>query len=98
MAAITSELRSRHADLDGLAELDEFERRREALASLKSLPGTVVSRTVRHEQLGHLTFGQLLNEFAFHNLGHIRRVIELYRSHAFCPNMGVFQSYYQIHP
>ncbi len=28
-------------------------------------------------------FAQLLNEFAFHDLGHIRQVMELYRSHVF---------------
>jgi hypothetical protein len=86
-------------DFDGLAELDEFERRRrETLAWLKSLPPTVGPRTGRHEQLGSLTFDQLLNEFAFHDLGHIRQVIELYRSHAFYPNMGAFRDYYKIHP
>jgi hypothetical protein len=25
-------------------------------------------------------------------------VIELYRAHAFYPNMGVFQTYYKINP
>lgn len=84
---------------DGRAELDEFERQRgETLAWLKSVPASVAGRQGRHEQLGVLTFGQLLNELAFHDLGHIRQVIELYRSHAFYPNMGVFQSYYKINP
>jgi hypothetical protein len=84
---------------DGLDELDEFERRRrETLAWLKSLPPTVGPRTGCHEQLGSLTFHQLLNEFAFHDLGHIRQIIELYRSRAFYPNMGVFRDYYKIHP
>ena len=45
-----------------------------------------------------ITFAQLLNEFVFHDLGHIRQIMELYRSHAFYPNMGVFQSYYKINP
>jgi len=87
------------ARFDGLAELEKFERQRKAtLAWLPSLPGTLSERTGRHEELGSITFVQLLNEFAFHDLGHIRQIIELYRSHAFYPNMGVFQSYYQIHP
>lgn len=84
---------------DGRAELDAFEHeRRDTLAWLDSLPSSVGVRTGRHEELGVLGFNQLLNEFAFHDLGHIRQVIELYRSHAFYPNMGVFQSYYKIHP
>ena len=28
----------------------------------------------------------------------IRQIMELYRSHAFYPQMGVFQSYYKINP
>lgn len=84
---------------DGLAELTAFERqRRETLAWLNSLPESVGSRTGRHEELGLLSFIQLLNEFAFHDLGHIRQVIELYRSHAFYPQMGIFRSYYKINP
>ena len=57
---------------------------------LDSLPASVCGRTGRHEELGMLSFNQLLNEFAFHDLGHMRQVIELYRAHAFYPNMGVF--------
>lgn len=87
------------AQFDALAELDSFERRRgETLAWLKALPASVTSRTGRHQELGPLTFGELLNEFAFHDLGHIRQVIELFRSHAFYPKMGVFQEYYKISP
>ena len=84
---------------DGRAELDRFERLRgENMAWLKSVPAAAAGRTGRHEQLGVLTFEQLLNEFAFHDLGHIRQVIELYRSNAFYPHMGLFQGYYKISP
>ena len=84
---------------DGRAELAAFEqKRRDTLVWLDSLPASVGGRTGRHEELGVLSFSQLLNEFAFHDLGHMRQVIELYRAHAFYPNMGVFQSYYKIHP
>jgi hypothetical protein len=84
---------------DGMTELDRFERqRRETLAWLRSLPPSVGPRTGRHGELGPLTFDQLLHEFAFHDLGHIRQIIELYRSHVFFPKMGVFQSYYKINP
>ena len=84
---------------DGLAEMDKFENlRRDTLALLKALPPEAGKRAGRHEKLGVLTFEQLLHEFAFHDLGHIRQIIELYRSRAFYPNMGVFQSYYKINP
>jgi DinB superfamily len=84
---------------DGRAELTAFEhRRRDTLAWLDSLPASVGGRTGQHEELGVLSFNQLLNEFAFHDLGHIRQIAELYRAHAFYPNMGAFQSYYKIKP
>jgi DinB superfamily len=84
---------------DGRAELDRFAAlRAETLAWLKASPPNAAARTGRHEQLGVVSFEQLLNEFAFHDLGHIRQVIELYRSHTFYPKMGVFQSYYNISP
>jgi len=84
---------------DGRAELDRFRAlRAETLAWLKAAPPNAAARTGRHEQLGVVSFEQLLNEFAFHDLGHIRQVIELYRAHAFYPKMGVFQSYYNINP
>jgi hypothetical protein len=87
------------ARFDGREELERFERRRsDTLAWLKALPRDVEYRLGRHEELGVISFGQLLNEFAFHDLGHIRQIAEVYRSRAFYPNMGVFQNYYTIHP
>lgn len=83
----------------GRAELAKFEqRRRDTLIWLNGLPASAGARTGRHEELGTLTFNELLHECAFHDLGHIRQVIELYRAHAFYPHMGAFQSYYKINP
>ncbi len=85
---------------DGVAELAAFENeRRNTLALLDSTPASAGQRTGQHEELkAAISFNQLLHEFAFHDLGHIRQVAELYRSHAFYPNMGPFQSYYKIQP
>jgi hypothetical protein len=84
---------------DGRAELKTFEQeRKDTLRWLKTLPGSVGTRTGMHEELGVISFAELLHEFAFHDLGHIRQIIELYRSHAFYPNMGGFRSYYKINP
>lgn len=85
---------------DGRAELKKFAGlRAKTLEWLNEMPASLMGRTGRHEELGGtITFGQLLHEFAFHDLGHIRQIIELYRSHALYPNMGVFQSYYKINP
>jgi hypothetical protein len=87
------------AKFDGLLELERFSAmRRSTLEWLSALPASLTERTGRHEEMGSITFGQLLHEFAFHDLGHIRQIIELYRAHAFYPHMGSFQSYYKINP
>jgi len=84
---------------DGRAELEAFERSRAGnLAWLDAVPTDAALRTGRHEQLGDISFEQLINEFAFHDLGHIRQIIELYRSHKFYPKIGAFQNYYTINP
>jgi hypothetical protein len=68
------------------------------LSWLRYVPATMVSRTGRHAEVGPITIGQLMNEWAFHDLGHIRQIAELYRSRAFYPAIGPFQRYYTIKP
>jgi hypothetical protein len=87
------------AEFDALAELAAFERERKVtLEFLKKLPSEAGARTGRHQELGEISVAELLNEFAFHDLGHIRQIAEVYRSHAFYPRMGGFRNYYEIHP
>jgi hypothetical protein len=40
----------------------------------------------------------MLNEWASHDLGHIRQIAELYRACAFHPNAGPFSAYATLHP
>ncbi len=88
-----------HAHFEALAELEKFrELRASTLGWLRMLPAEVMGRTGHHEELGPVTFGELLHEFVFHDLGHIRQIMELYRARVFYPHMGVFQGYYRIHP
>jgi hypothetical protein len=76
-----------------------FEEERSAtLALLQTMPDGAGERSGRHAELGFLTVAQLLNEFAFHDLGHTRQIMELYRSCVFYPEMGVYQGYYTIKP
>ena len=85
------------AQFNPVEELEKFERERHGtLEWLRSLPAGVGQRSGRHEELGTITVAQLLNEFAFHDLGHIRQVAELYRSRVFYPRMGPYQNYYKI--
>ena len=69
-----------------------------SLSWLRYVPPAMATRTGQHAALGPITVGQLMNEWAFHDLGHIRQVAELLRSRAFFPQMGPFQQYYKINP
>ena len=86
-------------EFDAAAELARFaERRTATLALLGGMPDGAGDRTGQHEELGLITIAQLVNEFAFHDLGHIRQIMELYRSRVFFPEMGVYQGFYKINP
>lgn len=86
-------------EFDPYAEMACFEERRgETLALLEGLPEGDGERSGQHADLGTITVAQLVNEFAFHDLGHIRQVMELYRSHVFYPEMGAYRGYYKINP
>lgn len=87
------------AQFDGPAEMERFlAERARTLIFLDALPAGAASRTGRHEELGSITLAQLLSEFAFHDLGHIRQVAEIYRARVFYPNMGEFRRYYKVNP
>ena len=78
---------------------DHFEEQRELnLEYLSELPASVADRAGRHPELGGITVSHLLNEWAFHDLGHIRQIAEIVRALKYYPNMGPFQAAYKIHP
>jgi hypothetical protein len=62
------------------------------------MPAGAGERSGQHEDLGTITVAQLVNEFAFHDLGHTRQILELYRAHVFYPAAGPYQGYYRINP
>ena len=72
--------------------------RRDNLSYLESLPTEVHARIGVHPELGPMTIGHLLNEWAFHDLGHIRQIAELVRAYRYYPNLGAFQRYYTVNP
>lgn len=72
--------------------------RQKTLDFLSTLSASVLSRACHHRELGSLTFEQLLNEFAFHDLGHMRQILEVCRAHAYYPKMGGWQRYYAVSP
>ena len=69
-----------------------------SLSWLRYLPESVLARKGQHQEFGLISVAQLMNEWAFHDLGHIRQIAELFRSRAFFPVMGPFQKGYTINP
>ena len=69
-----------------------------SLSFLRYVSPEILARKGTHAKIGAFTVGQLLNEWAFHDLGHIRQIAELFRSRAFYPHCGPFQQYYTIKP
>ena len=88
-----------YSDRDAEDSFDHFEAQREQnLEYLRELPDSAAARTGRHPELGLISLGQLLNEWAFHDLGHIRQIAELVRALRYYPDMGPFRSHYKINP
>ena len=57
------------------AALNKWTREREeTLKFLRGLPFGVADHQCTHKELGRLTFWELLNEFAFHDMGHIPQI------------------------
>jgi hypothetical protein len=81
---------------DSLAHWEE--QRETNTEYLRTLNPSVLTRRGRHERFGVITVADLMNEWAFHDLGHVRQIIELLRSHRYYPKLGAFQTIYQVHP
>jgi len=78
---------------------DHFEEQRELnLEYLHELPGSAAFRTGEHSVLGPITVSHVMNEWAFHDLGHIRQIAEIIRAMKYHPHMGPFQSEYKVNP
>jgi hypothetical protein len=79
--------------------LKNFQQQRtDNLTYLRNLPAEVGNRVGIHPELGQITLAQLLNEWAFHDLGHLRQIAELLRAYRFYPHLGAFQKYYTVNP
>ena len=72
--------------------------RRELIQFLRTLPPDIGARTAQHSQLGLINLEQMLNEWASHDLGHVRQIAELYRARVFHPNAGPFAAYQTLKP
>lgn len=74
------------------------EQREDNLVFLRSLDPKVLQRTGRHTVRGQFTLANLLNEWALHDLGHVRQLAELVRAQLYYPEIGPFQVEYTLKP
>jgi len=89
----------KYAEKPALEFLRDFCHERDRSVSwLRYAFPAVGGRTGRHAEIGTVTVAQVASEWAFHDLGHIRQISELYRARAFWPRLGQAQRYYKIHP
>ena len=83
----------------GRERLKQFCHERDrSLSMLRYLPEGALGRAGLHSAIGKITISDLLNEWAFHDLGHIKQISELYRAAAYYPRMGPFKTYYSVNP
>jgi hypothetical protein len=69
-----------------------------SLSLLRYLPDAAIGRAGTHAKIGTVTISDHLNDWAFHDLGHIKQIAELYRARQFYPKMGAYKNYYTVKP
>jgi hypothetical protein len=74
------------------------EQREDNVEFLRGLDPKQLTRTGRHTVLGQFTLLNLLNEWALHDLGHLRQLSELVRAQLYYPEIGPFQVEYILKP
>jgi hypothetical protein len=88
-----------YSDRDAEESLAHWEEQREDnIGLLQSLEPGQLSLTAVHPALGQLTLAHLLNEWALHDLGHVRQLAELVRAQLYYPEIGPFQPQYILRP
>jgi hypothetical protein len=78
---------------------DHFEEQRESnVEFLRGLPASAAARRAMHPEAGEITLGQMLHEWALHDLGHIRQVAELVRARKYLEGAGAMGRSYRLNP
>src|SRR3977135_653782 len=88
-----------YRDADPEDAFDHFDEQRENnLEFLRDLPAGDGDRTALHKEYGEITLSQMLNEWALHDLGHIRQVAELARARKYAAGAGPMAASYNLKP
>lgn len=84
---------------DAEDSFDHFEEQREDnVEFLHTLTVGQLQRSAKHAVVGIVTIEQMLNQWAFHDLGHVRQIAELVRTIQYYPGLGPFQGEYKVNP
>ena len=88
-----------YRDADPEEAFDHFEDQRETnIEFLRNLPDRAGDRVALHREFGEITLAQMLNEWALHDLGHIRQVAELVRARKYQAGAGPMAASYHLKP
>jgi len=81
---------------DPLRSLASLARQRNAnLKWLRKLKPAQLKRRGIHQKVGELSVGELVTEWAFHDLSHLRQVLEIKR-YALYPRIGNMRAFYKL--
>jgi hypothetical protein len=88
-----------YRNMDPEDAFDHFEEQRETnIEALRELPPGAGERKAVHKKVGPITLAQMLNEWALHDLGHIRQIAELVRARKYLAGAGPLASFYRLKP
>jgi hypothetical protein len=79
-----------------LRSLASFSRQRQAnLKWLKKLRPAQLKRRGTHREVGVISVEELVTEWAFHDLGHLKQILEIKR-YALYPRIGNMKAFYKL--
>jgi len=88
-----------YRNMDPEDAFDHFEEQRETnIEALRDLPPGAGERKAVHRKVGPITMAEMLNEWALHDLGHIRQIAELVRARKYLAGAGPLAGFYQLKP
>jgi hypothetical protein len=88
-----------YKDADPEDAFDQFEEQRaDNVEYLRGLAAGAGDRVALHKEYGDITLSQTLNEWALHDLGHIRQIAELVRARRYAAGAGPMAASYNLKP
>jgi len=69
--------------------------RRTNVKWLRALKPAQLKRQGHHQVVGEITAGEMIHEWAFHDLGHLKQILEVKR-YGLWPHMGGMQQFYKL--